>query len=46
MGGLQKRREGFKMNSYDNVTDENIMIVSGIVDFFSQTMKFKVSPLK
>ena len=42
------KKEGpiFKMYSYDNVTDGNIMIVSGIVDFVAQTMKFKVSPLK
>jgi hypothetical protein len=43
------RKEGkvFKMYSYDNTTDDNkIMIVSGVVDFVAQTMKFKVSPLK
>jgi hypothetical protein len=34
------------MYSYDNVTDGNIMIVSGVVDFVGQTMKFEVSPLK
>jgi len=34
------------MYSYDNVTDGNIMIVSGVVDFVAQTMKFEVSPLK
>ena len=45
-GVYKKDGKVFKMYSYDNVTDGNIMIVSGIVDFVAKTMKFKVSPLK
>jgi hypothetical protein len=46
-GVIKKEGKVFKMYSYDNTTDDNkIMIVSGIVDFVEQTIKFKVSPLK
>jgi|TARA_B110001452_G_scaffold266352_1_gene272989 hypothetical protein len=46
-GVFKKEGKVFKMYSYDNTTDENkIMIVSGVVDFVEQTMKFKVAPLK
>ena len=46
-GVFKKEGKVFKMYSYDNTTDENkIMIVSGVVDFVAQTMKFKVAPLK
>jgi len=45
-GVYKKEGKVFKMYSYDNVTDGNIMIVSGVVDFVAQTMKFEVSPLK
>ena len=46
-GVFKKEGNVFKMYSYDNTTDENkIMIVSGVVDFVEQTMKFKVAPLK
>lgn len=45
-GVYKKEGKIFKMYSYDNVTDGNTMIVSGVVDFVAQTMKFKVAPLK
>ena len=46
-GVYKKEGKVFKMYSYDATTDDNkIMIVSGIVDFVAQTMKFKVAPLK
>ena len=45
-GVYKKEGKVFKMYSYDNTTDNNkIMIVSGVVDFVAQTMKFKVAPL-
>jgi hypothetical protein len=35
------------MYSYDNTTDNGkIMVVTGIVDFVEQTMKFKVAPIE
>ena len=46
-GVYKKEGKVFKMYSYDNTTDNNkIMIVSGVVDFVAQTMKFKVAPLE
>ena len=46
-GVFKKEGKTFKMYSYDNTTDNGkIMVVTGIVDFVEQTMKFKVAPIE
>ena len=45
-GVWKKQGNVFILYSLDSLTDENLMMVSGVLDMVNQTLNFKVSPIQ